>query len=559
MKTSAVLTLSLLAISTAMPAAAQSYDGYGQDRDVHVNWHVLDQLGPEQTIPGQVRGHEYYRPHYTIPRHVNPYAPPTPTYVPGPATSFFPPDQPPRSYVNENVIQQQPTARPASIVPVSQPLPPLPGLTQDPIPTPNFAPAEPVEEEPLFQIVEPPTEALAPAIEEETVQDVDTGLGDVEDAPGDDLDVILLEEQETEMPDPVALEDITPAVEEPVIMMPESAEEEQAPDVVEEIEEETAVPVEAPVEIPTPAEEPATQIEEEGSFFDGIKNMFGWQEKDALPVSTPVSEEATTEIDDSDLPASLTESIDSQADEQPAFTVDVPEVVDTPEIPDTPVAPVVEEEASPLDSIFSHIAGEEEKATDGAVEDVVDTPLVSETPESSDVIVEPTAPISVIETPIESPEVSEEIAPTPDEQVEEVVESIVEDVTETVDPIVEEQDVAAVTPDPVATPRPGVSDSLLFAGSQVELDDNSKQVLDVVARRLKNDDTVRAQLYAYAAAEDDSVSQAQARRKSLSRALAVRSYLIDQGVLTTRIDVRALGDKTESGDRDRVDIIFLER
>jgi len=45
------------------------------------------------------------------------------------------------------------------------------------------------------------------------------------------------------------------------------------------------------------------------------------------------------------------------------------------------------------------------------------------------------------------------------------------------------------------------------------------------------------------------------RRLSLSRALAVRAFLIDQGVRSTRLDVRALGDKTGDGPADRVDIV----
>ena len=42
---------------------------------------------------------------------------------------------------------------------------------------------------------------------------------------------------------------------------------------------------------------------------------------------------------------------------------------------------------------------------------------------------------------------------------------------------------------------------------------------------------------------------------SLSRALAVRAYLIDQGVRSTRMDVRALGSKVGDGPADRVDVL----
>jgi outer membrane protein OmpA-like peptidoglycan-associated protein len=43
---------------------------------------------------------------------------------------------------------------------------------------------------------------------------------------------------------------------------------------------------------------------------------------------------------------------------------------------------------------------------------------------------------------------------------------------------------------------------------------------------------------------------------SLTRALAVRAYLMDKGIADTRIDVRALG-VAASGPPDRVDIRSL--
>lgn len=65
----------------------------------------------------------------------------------------------------------------------------------------------------------------------------------------------------------------------------------------------------------------------------------------------------------------------------------------------------------------------------------------------------------------------------------------------------------------------------------------------------------RLQLKAFASAEGDNTSRA--RRTSLSRALAVRSYLIEAGIRSTRIDVRALGVARDGGAEDRVDVILL--
>ena len=65
------------------------------------------------------------------------------------------------------------------------------------------------------------------------------------------------------------------------------------------------------------------------------------------------------------------------------------------------------------------------------------------------------------------------------------------------------------------------------------------------------------QVKAYADGATGSASSA--RRLSLSRALSVRSILIKFGVRSTRIDVRALGDRNEGGPPDRVDVLVLNR
>ena len=62
---------------------------------------------------------------------------------------------------------------------------------------------------------------------------------------------------------------------------------------------------------------------------------------------------------------------------------------------------------------------------------------------------------------------------------------------------------------------------------------------------------------AYAVGVDLTASQA--RRISLSRALSVRSYLIEKGVRSSRIDVRALGDKGEGDPKNRVDVNLIDR
>jgi outer membrane protein OmpA-like peptidoglycan-associated protein len=62
----------------------------------------------------------------------------------------------------------------------------------------------------------------------------------------------------------------------------------------------------------------------------------------------------------------------------------------------------------------------------------------------------------------------------------------------------------------------------------------------------------RVQLEAYGGSPGDKSSDA--RRLSLKRALAVRQLLIDDGVPSSRIDVRAMGGVDDKGPVDRVDV-----
>ena len=91
------------------------------------------------------------------------------------------------------------------------------------------------------------------------------------------------------------------------------------------------------------------------------------------------------------------------------------------------------------------------------------------------------------------------------------------------------------------------------AGSSVltrDDEDRLKAMADKVAST-----EARLQLKAYAEGIGNDTSKA--RRLSLSRALAVRSFLIENGLRSTRIDVRALGLARDGDVPDRVDIVLL--
>ena len=104
---------------------------------------------------------------------------------------------------------------------------------------------------------------------------------------------------------------------------------------------------------------------------------------------------------------------------------------------------------------------------------------------------------------------------------------------------------------------PGRAMQIVFKPTASKLPDTAKAGLKTLAAKLKGQPALRLQLMAYAGGE--SLSSGKARRLSLSRALSVRSYLIENGVRSTRIDVRALGNKTAEEPLNRVDVTVAER
>jgi outer membrane protein OmpA-like peptidoglycan-associated protein len=93
-----------------------------------------------------------------------------------------------------------------------------------------------------------------------------------------------------------------------------------------------------------------------------------------------------------------------------------------------------------------------------------------------------------------------------------------------------------------------------FGLTSPEISEAGQKHLDELAQRMKKDGALRLQLLGYAGSAEDSASKA--RRTSLFRALSVRTYLMKQGIRSTRMDVRALGNLAEGGAPDRVDAVI---
>lgn len=99
--------------------------------------------------------------------------------------------------------------------------------------------------------------------------------------------------------------------------------------------------------------------------------------------------------------------------------------------------------------------------------------------------------------------------------------------------------------------------SLEFSPGSTDLTaDQRELLLQNVIKTLTQDSALRVQILSYASRMDGAESSA--RRVSLSRALAVRSYLLENKITPSRIDVRALSDNTTETPADRMDLEFTK-
>lgn len=132
----------------------------------------------------------------------------------------------------------------------------------------------------------------------------------------------------------------------------------------------------------------------------------------------------------------------------------------------------------------------------------------------------------------------------------------------------EPQSVSQTDSGPVVRPAPvqvasaasigAALNSIKFTPGNTELPASSQATLDTVATKLMANDALRVQLIAHATGSTDQAMEA--RRVSLARAVAVRAYLIDKGVRSLRMDVRALGNRSDDGPAtDQVDLLIISQ
>jgi outer membrane protein OmpA-like peptidoglycan-associated protein len=120
-----------------------------------------------------------------------------------------------------------------------------------------------------------------------------------------------------------------------------------------------------------------------------------------------------------------------------------------------------------------------------------------------------------------------------------------------------EEAAAETPPEPDNTqPAPPVPQGgirIVFPTELNEVPAEANAALDDLAAQMVADDSMRIQIMCYSSGTEDTESKA--RRKSLQRCINIRQYLFKKDVRTTRMDVRALGLKSEGQPADRVDIV----
>lgn len=250
------------------------------------------------------------------------------------------------------------------------------------------------------------------------------------------------------------------------------------------------------------------------------------------------------------------------AAEPPKAATAVPEPSEPPvakvEMPEAPPP------AAPLPTVEPPAPPAAEKSADTPTGDAPETPAVAAVPPAPKIApppvpeaTPPAAPTPTAEAPATEPPPAPKPVSPPAHQLSAAspdTDTKSEDAADTARPKTGTQ-IASLpsAPAPAEILDDGQTYRIPFGSESSDISNDGKKYLDELAQRMKSDSALRLQLLGYAGSMQDSASKA--RRTSLFRALSVRTYLMKQGIRSTRMDVRALGNVVEDGAPDRVDAV----
>lgn len=113
----------------------------------------------------------------------------------------------------------------------------------------------------------------------------------------------------------------------------------------------------------------------------------------------------------------------------------------------------------------------------------------------------------------------------------------------------------ASLPSPITAENGQPDARIAFSGDLSDLPDNIETSLRGIVTQLRQGGENRLRIEGYASGDDAN----RARRLSLTRALSIRAYLMEQGLASTRMDVYARGNQAPGGAVDRVDLTVFRR
>lgn len=384
----------------------------------------------------------------------------------------------------------------------SRPFPPLiPPDTLVGMKVPVPLPSEPLPREAEAVSKEPPTDVAAkePESTPETVAAIEPVT-----VPENETEPVIDITQEPAPAKKSVAEKVEPETVEPEIVAPVQGES-------VEIAASEPEPVAAPTPIATPEETPEVKPTPE-----------------LAPVTEPLTTDPVPEI--SNVARDMI-SAPSTSDEVPLEAETETEAAPLPVPPQPPAVetPLVVAEAAP--PVVPELEPAQLPDTQPEPE-----PIIEPEPEP---IVEPASAPESAPEPVVAPAVSEPTIAQSEDTVRE-----------------ETQDLASIQPDQTSPLALVVPDQqrLIFKSESASLSNRVTEALNDIAGRMQQSDE-RLQIRAYA--KDANGRRSASRRLSLSRALAIRSYLIEKGIDSSRIDVRALGIPTDDSYSERADISFV--
>jgi hypothetical protein len=293
----------------------------------------------------------------------------------------------------------------------------------------------------------------------------------------------------------------------------------------------------------------------------------------APPPPAPAAEAETQPAAEAPAPEGTDQTTDQAADRAAAESA--PETAPQKSTEAAPAEAAAVEAAPAATPPAETPAAETPAAEMPAAETPAETPTTEapagETPAAEDAVADAPAAAAPAERSSETPSADADVAETqPEEQAaeEQPTEELAGEEQPAEEQPAEEQpaeeqageeestEEAATEPAPddsqPAPPIPEGGIRIVFPVEMNEVPAEANAALDDLAAQMQADETMRIQIMCYASGDEETESKA--RRRSLARCINIRQYLFKKDILTTRMDVRALGLKAEGQPADRVDI-----